>query len=61
MFLNHHLRSAVILVLHVVPNNSEVRLRPPACLDLAAARESMALTLQKHVVVERLQIKKNKV
>lgn len=58
MFLHHHLRCAVILILHVVTDNTEVRLRPPACLDLTAAREPMALTLQEHVVVEGLMEKK---
>lgn len=51
VFLHHHLRGAVVLVLHVVSNNAEVRLRPPAGFDLTASREPVALTLQEHVIV----------
>lgn len=58
MFLHYHLRSAVILILHVVSDDPEVRLRPPARLDLTAAREAVALTLQEHVVIEGLRIKR---
>ena len=54
VFLHHLLRGAVVLVLHVVSNNSEVRLRPPAGFDLTASREPVALTLQEHFIVKRL-------
>lgn len=56
VFLHHHLRGAVVLVLHVVSNNSEVRLRPPAGFDLTASREPVALTLQEHVIIKRLWV-----
>lgn len=56
VLLHHHFRRAVVLVLHVVTDNSKVRLRPPACLDFAAPREPVALALQKHVVVKRLLV-----
>lgn len=58
MFLHHHLRGAVVLVLHVVADNSEVRLRPPAGFDLAAPREAVAFALQKHVIIKGLWIEK---
>lgn len=51
VFLHHHLRGAVVLVLHVVPDHSEVGLRPPAGFDLTAARQTVALTLEEHVVI----------
>ena len=37
VFLHNHLRGAVVLVLHVVSDHPEVRLRPPAGLDFTAA------------------------
>ena len=55
VLLHHHLRGAVVLVLHVVPDHPEVGLGPPAGLDLAAPRQTVTLALQEHVVVERLQ------
>ena len=58
VFLHYHLWRTVVLILHVVTNDSEVRLRPPARLDLAAAREPVALTLQEHVVIEGLKKKR---
>lgn len=58
VLLHHHLRGAVVLVLHVVSNNSEVRLRPPAGFDFTASREPVALTLQEHVTVKGLWIDK---
>lgn len=61
MFLHHHLRGTVVLILHVITNDSEIRLRPPACLDLTATRQTMALTFQKHIVVEGLWMKRQNV
>jgi len=60
MFLYHHLGCTVIFILHVIANYPEVRLRPPARLDLAAARQPMALTLEEHVVVEGLKESREK-
>lgn len=50
VLFNHHLRSTVIFILQVVTNGPKVRLGPPAGLDFAASRETMALAFQVHVV-----------
>lgn len=55
VFFHHHLRGAIVLVFHVVTDDSEVGLRPPARLHFAAAGEPVALTPQKHVAVEGLE------
>jgi len=54
VLLHHHLRGAVVLVLQVVAQQAEVRLRPPACLHLAAPRQAVALAAQVHVVQDGL-------
>ena len=55
VLLHHHLRGAVVLVFHVVPNDPEVGQRPPTGLHLTAARKAVALALQEHFVVEGLE------
>ena len=54
VLLHHHLRGAVVLVLEEVPDGAEVGLGPPAGLDLAAARQPVALALEVHVVQDGL-------
>lgn len=54
VLFNHHLGGAVIFILQVVTNCPEIRLGPPAGLDLAASRETVALALQVHVIQDGL-------
>lgn len=54
VLFNHHLRGAVVFILQVVTNCPEIRLGPPASLDLAASRETVALALQVHVIQDGL-------
>ena len=54
VLFNHHLRGAVVFVLQVVTDCPEIRLGPPAGLDLAASRETVALALQVHVIQDGL-------
>lgn len=60
VFLHHHFRSTVVLVLQVVANYSEVRLGPPTSFHLAATGQSVAFTLEVHMVNNRLKKRKNK-
>lgn len=55
VFLHHHLGRAVVFVLEVIANDPEVRLGPPAGLDLTAAREPVALALEVHELDDGLQ------
>lgn len=50
----HHLGGTVVFVLQVVPDSPEIRLGPPAGLDLTASRETVALALEVHVVQDGL-------
>lgn len=54
VLFNHHLGGAVVFILQVVTDCPEIRLGPPAGLDLAASRETVALALQVHVVQDGL-------
>lgn len=60
MFFHHHFRSAVVLVLEVVPDDPEVWLRPPAGLHFAAAREAVTFALKMHEFNNRLKKKRGK-
>lgn len=55
MFFHHHFRSAVVFVLQVIPDDPEVRLRPPAGLHFTAAREAVTFALQMHEFYNRLE------
>lgn len=55
VLLHHHLRGTVVLVLKEVADGTEVGLGPPAGLDLATARQPMALALEVHVAGDGLQ------
>lgn len=54
VFLYHHFRSTVILVLQVVTNGPEIRLSPPARFNLTTAGEAMTLAFQVHVIQDCL-------
>lgn len=54
VLFDHHLGGAVIFILQVVTDRPEIRLGPPAGLDLAASRETVALALQVHVIQDGL-------
>lgn len=55
VLLHHHLGGAVVLVLQVVAQHAEDRLRPPARLDLAAPGQAVAFAAKVHVVEDGLR------
>lgn len=55
VLLHHHLWGAVILVLQVVTQHAEVRLRPPARLHLTASWQAVTFAAQVHVVQDGLR------
>lgn len=55
VLLHHHLGGAVVLVLQVVAQHAEDWLRPPACLDLTAPGQAVALAAKVHVVEDGLR------
>lgn len=59
VLLHHHLGRAVVFVLQVIADRPEVGLCPPASLDFAASRETVALALQVHVVQDGLPRREN--
>lgn len=59
VLLHHHLWGAVVLVLQVVAQHAEVRLRPPARLHLTASRKAVTFAAQVHVIQDSLRTRKN--